>query len=101
MAKIHWSVYIIVGALVSALSYRFNYDKLIFFFYFGFVFVFAGIVKLIFSLMNLKSKKEEMHTQTQVHQAHKQHIQHFKRCARCGNVLRISDKFCARCGARV
>ncbi len=102
MAKIHWSAYIIVGLFVSGFSYYFNYEKLLFFFYLGFVFVFVGILKLIFSLMNKENKKEESHpAQVQAHPSHRQHIQHFKRCSRCGNAARASDKFCPRCSARV
>ena len=96
MAKIHWFVYIVVGLFISILSYRLNYEKLVFFFYVGLIFVFVGIVKLIFNLIKKKmSKKETMH-----HKAHHQ-TQHIKYCHRCGTALRAHNNFCTKCGARV
>ncbi|MBS3104867.1 zinc ribbon domain-containing protein [Candidatus Woesearchaeota archaeon] len=94
MAKIHGLVYILVGLFVSIFSWRLNYEKLIFFFYAGWIFVFIGVVKLIFNLIKTKmNKKEKIH--------HKSVQQHVKFCHNCGIALRQQAKFCARCGARV
>ena len=95
MAKIHWSVYVIIGFFVSTLSYKLDYNKLIFFFYIGIIFILIGIAKLIFGNVNKKEDKPKK-IQTQ-----KQHMQNFKRCSRCGNIARINDRFCSICGARV
>ena len=95
MAKINWSVYVIIGLFVSVASYRLNFQKLIFFFYIGIIFIIVGIAKLIFDNVNKKEDKPQK-IQTQ-----KQHMQKFKRCLRCGNIVRINDRFCGKCGARV
>ena len=99
MAKIHWSAYIIIGLFISVSSYYFNYEKLVFFFYFGLVFVLAGILKLAFGISSREGKKE----QKQVQQATKsiQHPHQFKRCHVCGNAVRIHNMFCGRCGTKV
>ena len=94
MAKIHWLAYVIVGLVVSIISWKFNYQKLIFFFYIGLIFILVGIVKLIFNLMK-KEKKAEHKTQQINQQAH-----HIKYCTQCGNQLRTHDRFCSRCGRR-
>ena len=95
MKTIHWSVYFIIGLFVSVASYRLNFQKLISFFYIGTIFIVVGIVKLIFGTANKKEDKSQK-IQTQ-----KQHMQNFKRCSRCGNIVRINDRFCGKCGARV
>ena len=89
MKKIHWSVYIIMGLFISAASYKLNYQKLIFFFYLGLIFVLVGIARLIIG-------KNENKRQMQ-----KQPIRQFKRCMTCNNIVRISEHFCNKCGARV
>ena len=99
MAKKHWLVYVIVGAFVSIASYKLDYEKLVFFFYAGFVFVFIGIIKLIFSLIkNRTSKKETAHHKA-LHQPHQ--AQHIKYCNQCGAALSLHHKFCPKCGARI
>jgi hypothetical protein len=95
MAKIHWSVYILVGAFVSIMSWRLNYQKLIFFFYAGWIFVFIGVVKLIFDLI-----KRRMTKTTTQHKIHSK-PQHIKYCHQCGAALRLQVRFCSRCGAKV
>ena len=59
MAKIHWPVYFIVGLLVSVLSWKLNYQKLIFFFYVGLIFILIGSAKLIFGLTKRSSNKKD------------------------------------------
>ena len=95
MAKIHWLVYVIVGAFVSIASYKLDYKKLVFFFYAGFVFIFIGILKLVFSLMKGRTSKKET-----AHKAlNKQSNTKF--CHQCGARLSQHHKFCPKCGARV
>ncbi|MBI2101876.1 zinc ribbon domain-containing protein [Candidatus Woesearchaeota archaeon] len=97
MAKIHWIVYVIVGLFVSIASYELDYEKLVFFFYAGFVFVFIGILKLIFSIIKGKtSKKENVHHKALHHQQ-----SNIKYCHQCGARLDLHHKFCPKCGARV
>lgn len=104
MAKIHWLVYVIVGLFVSIMSWRLNYEKLLFFFYAGWFFIFIGVVKLIFGLIKRKIDRKEEPSKKVQHQApiqpqHQAH--HYKRCHKCGNAVRLHDRFCARCGYRV
>ena len=99
MAKIHWIIYVVIGLFVSILSWRLNYEKLIFFFYVGLFFILVGIIKLLISLINRKTSKKEIVHKVQ-HQTPK-HYQRFKRCSRCGNIVSVSDSFCSKCGARV
>lgn len=95
MAKIHWLVYVIVGLFISIASYKLNYEKLIFFFYAGFVFVFVGVLKLMFNLIkNRTPKKETIHKS--VH-----HQQSTGFCHQCGARLDLHHKFCTKCGARI
>ena len=112
MAKIHGLAYILIGLFISIFSYKVNYEKLVFFYYLGYIFIFVGILKLIFSLMKRKSSKtkELHHKEEHKHQSatmHKENInsmhrqQQYKYCNNCRNVVRITDKFCSRCGARV
>jgi len=92
MAKIHGLVYIAAGLLVSVLSYKLNYQKLIFFFYAGLVFIFVGISKLIFSWIKNKTPKKE---------AAQRHQPNVKYCHNCGAPLRLNARFCTRCRAQV
>ena len=96
MAKIHWLVYVIVGAFVSIFSYRLNYEKLVFFFYAGFVFVFVGVLKLVFNLVKNRTAKKETAHHKAVHQQ-----SNTKYCNQCGAALSLHHKFCAKCGARI
>ena len=92
MAKVHGIVYIAVGIFVSIMSWKLNYEKLVFFFYAGLIFVFVGIAKLAFSLVkNKTSKKENLR--------HRMHG-NIKYCHNCGTALRLHHKFCVKCGAK-
>ena len=97
MPKIHGLVYVAVGLFVSIFSWKFNYQKLIFFFYVGLIFILVGIIKLLFELVKFKKEKiKPSHQAIQKHQSH-----HIKYCSQCGNPARIHDKFCSKCGARI
>ncbi len=101
MARIHWSVYIIIGTFVSVVSRIIDYDKLIFFFYVGIIFILAGIIKLVFNIK--KEDKSKGINHKNIHQARQraQYPQRLKRCFKCGNVMKLQDRFCSRCGAHV
>ena len=95
MAKIHGLVYIATGLLVSVLSYKLDYQKFIYFFYIGLIFVFIGAVKIIFGLIKRKTSR----TGKQIKLHHQ--AQNIKYCTKCGNALRLHDMFCGRCGNRI
>ncbi|MEK6942928.1 MAG: hypothetical protein AABX00_02595 [Nanoarchaeota archaeon] len=102
MAKIHWIVYMLAGFLLSSVSWKINYDKFLFFFYVGILFILIGIIKMIFS----SGKKEEkpLHhqtPQTMHRQPTHQNNQSMKRCPYCSNSARAHDNFCSRCGRRL
>lgn len=96
MAKIHGLVYILVGLLVSILSYRLNYEKLIFFFYAGLFFILVGISKLIFWFIKKQEKVQHQAANQARYQAH-----HYKRCHKCGSAVVFNGRFCSKCGAAV
>jgi len=101
MAKIHGLVYLIAGLFVSVASWRLNYEDLIFFFYIGLLFILVGVGKLVFNLIKKRSgRKESTSHSTPHHNLGKHQTHHLKHCSSCGNVLRMHDKFCNRCGAR-
>ena len=95
MSKIHWSVYLLLGFFVSAFSYKLNYNKLIFFFYIGIIFILIGIAKLIFGNANKTANKAKNIQRTPQQQTR------FRYCPKCANILRPNDRFCSICGARV
>ncbi|MBI1935603.1 hypothetical protein HYS31_04120 [Candidatus Woesearchaeota archaeon] len=99
MAKIHWLIYFIVGLFVSIASWKLDYEKFIFFFYTGWIFVSIGVIKLIYGiLMNKKPELTKAHRQPKpVYLGHQQGL---KRCQECGNIMKVHDRFCSRCGAR-
>ncbi|MBS3101798.1 hypothetical protein J4204_06760 [Candidatus Woesearchaeota archaeon] len=89
MAKIHWLIYVIVGLFISIASYKLDYEKLVFFFYVGFIFVFIGILKLIFNLVKNRTTKKETAHHKAVHQQ-----SNTKYCNQCGAALSLHHKFC-------
>ena len=93
MAKIHWLVYIIVGAFVSVFSWREDFQKLMIFFYAGLVFVAIGVMKLVFS-----SRKNRAQAKTH-HQARNQ--QKGRYCHNCGSAAQLHHIFCTKCGAKL
>lgn len=119
MAKIHGLVYILIGAFVSIMSWKLNQEKLLFFYYVGYFFIFVGVLKLIFNMIKSKAEKPKANVQAQPHkppqlrqsvpkQPHhpaSKHPQAFhqqiKYCHNCRTALRLHNKFCSNCGARV
>lgn len=118
MAKIHGLAYILIGAFISIMSWRLNQEKLLFFFYAGWAFVFVGVIKLIFNWIKNKAEKPKTNVQqTQSHHNIQHHAaqnkpspirpqhpaipQQIKYCHNCGTPLKLHHKFCVKCGARV
>ena len=103
MAKIHGLIYVLIGLFIVLASWKINYNDLILFFYLGWVFVLVGIVKMLFSFGKNKGVKNLQHKSLAQPQHSMQHQQkhHYKRCHRCGNVMRLHDIFCNKCGLRV
>lgn len=95
MPKIHGIAYLIIGLFVSAVSWRFNYEKLIVFFYAGLAFIFVGIAKLALGFVKNKDKNAN-----KMHQKAHSQMQH-KYCSKCGAALSVHNRFCGRCGAKV
>ncbi len=113
MAKLSGWTYIVVGIFVSAVSYKVNYEKFIFFFYFGLLFAIIGVVRLGINFMKSKSPLEEEkaaekpygqsrhnYSPARTSQHPSQHHS-VKYCQNCGNAAGIHDNFCSRCGARI
>ena len=106
MAKISGFVYLIIGIFVSLVSYFSKNPSLRFFIYIGFLFGIIGIIKILITGAKKKKKKEKPVRQRKVTHQHPiqrpQPIQHHKQftsyCQYCGNIVRISDNFCNRCG---
>lgn len=94
MAKIHGLVYVVVGLFVSVFSWKLNYEKLVFFFYIGLVFIVIGITKMILGLAKKRTDKTEKGH-------YKDNQKQRKYCPKCGNGLNAGDIFCSRCGTRI
>lgn len=104
MAKIHGLAYILVGLFVSILSYRMNYEKLIFFFYTGMFFIIVGISKLVFGFIKRSTGRKSLQQEKFQHQAANQskyQEHHYKRCHKCGSAVAFNSRFCSKCGAAV
>ncbi|MBI2659896.1 zinc ribbon domain-containing protein [Candidatus Woesearchaeota archaeon] len=106
MAKIHGLVYILVGAFVSIMSWRLNQEKLLFFYYAGYFFIFVGVVKLLFNWIKNNAEKPKVSAQQESHHAvhkpsHTSTAHQIKYCHNCRTPLRLHNKFCSNCGARV
>lgn len=100
MAKIHGLVYIMVGLFVSILSWNLDYEKLIFFFYAGIVFLFLGIAKLGFDFIKRrKTNLENQHLKMRHQAVHGTRQAGY--CTKCGSASRLHDRFCSRCGSRI
>ena len=57
MAKLHWMVFIIAGLALTFSSWMIDREKLVLFFYAGFVFLLIGIAKFIYESKG-EDKKE-------------------------------------------
>jgi len=104
MAKISGTAYLIIGICVALISYFSKNPSLRLFIYIGSIFGLIGIIKILFT--GISRKKEKPVRQRKVTHQHPiqrpQSIQHHKQftsyCKYCGNIVRISDNFCNRCG---
>ena len=98
MAKLHGLVYIAVGLFVSIASWRIDYERFVFFFFIGWVFVSVGAIKIIFSLIKKRNARKES-ASFKAHTASQNLIT--KYCSQCGSQLKHNVKFCTHCGNRL
>lgn len=108
MAKIHGLAYLMLGIMISGLSYYIGQTKE------GFkIFIYAGLLMIITGVIKLatawaRSRKEETAKQhiTQKHITHHQTTHPYSHqralyCPRCGTALNPTDNFCYNCGNRI
>lgn len=108
MAKIHGLVYIALGLFVSIFSWIVNFERFVFFFYIGILIVIYGVAKAVIDFIrrgNATEAKKSI-SQREKHYLMQQQLsqrakQQYKYCSKCKNIVRIHDRFCSRCGARV
>ncbi|MBN2112142.1 zinc ribbon domain-containing protein [Candidatus Woesearchaeota archaeon] len=93
MAKIPWYLWIIVGGVMFAVSYRIG-ESMNIFLYIGLLFLVVGIFKMLVSfILGNKGKKA-------VKQAAEMRTQQFT-CPRCRAVISPDFYFCPNCGTRL
>lgn len=112
MAKIHGSIYLGIGIFVALVSYFSKNPSLRLFLYIGSIFGIIGIIKIFKTDTSMKKKRQAVRQQ-QTRITHQQYPRTTHRqqpipthkqprltkyCSYCGNMVRISDNFCSRCG---
>ena len=97
MVKIHGLVYILIGIFVAIASYLIDRNDLSVFLYVGMFFIAFGVAKIVIQF--IMGQKEQQ--KPQAAQRANIHPQNFKKCQRCGNISRLTDRFCARCGNKL
>ncbi len=114
---LHWAVFVIIGIIISSVSYYLNMKRggrFILFVYLGIVFFAYGLAKLGFSKVGTKTRIEVKHADkrdlSQQQLVRKQHMQPQQqsaqpgfaaRCPNCGLSIYRYDNFCSRCGMRL
>jgi len=83
MTKIHGIAYILVGAIVSFVSWKINFNNLIIFFYAGIAFGVIGLFKIFIDLArkNEDSKKQANEKQHHIRHAGGQNAQNMRNSA--------------------
>ena len=92
MASIPGIVFIIIGVVVSIVSFFFV-EAIYAFTYVGLAFIGYGLIKIIYKKLT-KSKEAKTH---QPH--HKKHRTHHPHCPFCNNIILPHNNFCSHCGA--
>ena len=106
MSEIPPWAYIGSGLLISIVS-AISYQRFVFFFWVGCIFVLVGAVKF---LIKKTKKPEDIEQKRRIayERASKLHhqgmqaqhqVQQYKKCRFCGSVMRIRDGYCPRCGS--
>jgi len=90
MASIHWSAFMIIGAIVSIVSY-FLVEELFVFTYVGLAFIVWGLLKLIYKKLTAPKNPKP-------HHQHKKHRVHHPHCPFCNIIIKPHDNFCSHCG---
>lgn len=99
MVKIHGIIYILLGIFVAIASYLIDRNDLSVFVYVGMFFIAFGVAKIVLNFIT--GQKEEQKSGQTMQRKPNIHPQNFKKCHRCGNVSRLTDRFCARCGNKM
>ena len=109
--------YLLVGLIVTVVSYYVNSvqstGKMILFLGIGIILMIVGIIKIVFGSFKQINKdtgrnKSGSANQLNQNQSSQKDTRGFrastvpgvKYCRNCGQILRMSDNFCARCGNR-
>lgn len=103
MVKIHWSIYIILGAAVLFVSNKLDPQKFKLFIWFGYLFLVVGVAKL--GIWFISRKRESAVERKDIlkysNKGMRQQQRVARYCQRCGNPLRGYENFCPRCGQRL
>ena len=100
MVKIHGIIYILIGIFISIVSYLIDAQDLYIFYYGGMFFIAFGVAKIVLRFIaGGKEGQKDAKINQQKMQAHP--VQSYKKCRRCGNVARLTDRFCPRCGTKM
>lgn len=89
-SSIPWFIYMIIGGIVTLISYFVNPVELIVFLYAGILMFLWGLLKWLFSLLQSKESVRE-------------HIlsgSHVLRCDSCGVTLHALFNYCPKCGKK-
>ena len=99
MVKIHWSVYLTLGAAVLFFSNRLNTQTsskdFTIFIWAGYLLLTIGVSKLVFWFI---SRKKEIPFEKR--EVKKEIYSSQRYCRRCGNPLNGNEHFCPKCGQR-
>lgn len=105
MAEIHAAAWIIIGIIVTIVSFAL---QLTFFQYLGIIFIVWGLGKLSYrrlsktdaAVSRALSLKPLLYSAPQAPMHHQMRQGHSLRCPHCGTMVKEHDNFCPRCGAR-
>ena len=94
MVKIHGIAYILIGIFISTASYMINRNNLYIFFYGGMFFIAYGVAKIILKFITRQKEQQKSQSMQKTHQS-------YKKCHRCGNIAKLTDRFCSKCGTKM
>ena len=94
MVKIHGIAYILIGIFISIVSYSINIKNLYIFFYGGMFFIAYGVAKIVIKFITGQKEQQKPQSMQKTHQS-------YKKCHRCGNIAKLTDRFCSKCGTKM